>query len=50
MHWGDMPSLFLNKHFKITIHNSFACVCAFEALYSSIYRETIGIQGYGMIS
>ena len=39
MHWGDMPSLFLNKHFKITIHNSFACVCAFEALFIHQYME-----------
>ena len=28
-----MPSLFLNKYFKIIIHISFACVCVFEALF-----------------
>ena len=39
MHWGDMPSLFLNKHFKIIIHNSFACVCAFEALFIHQYMK-----------
>ena len=43
-----MPSLFLNKHFKIIIHISFAGVCVFEAL--SYDRETIRIQGYGMMS
>ena len=34
-----MPSLFLNKHFKIIIHNSFACVCVFEALFIHRYIE-----------
>ena len=41
-----MPSLFLNKHFKIIIHISF------EALFIHRYieKQTIGVQGYGMIS
>ena len=34
-----MPSLFLNKHFKIIIHISFACVCVFEALFIHRYIE-----------
>ena len=33
-----MP-LFLNKHFKIIIHISFACVCVFEALFIHRYIE-----------
>ena len=38
--------------FKIIIQNSFACVCVFEALFIHryMYREAIGIEGYGMIS
>ena len=35
----DMPSSFLNKHFKIIIHISFACVCVFEALFNHRYIE-----------
>ena len=34
-----MPSLFLNKHFKIIIYISFACVCVFEALFIHSYIE-----------
>ena len=34
-----MPSLFLDKHFKINIHISFACVCVFEALFINRYIE-----------
>ena len=29
-----MPSLFSNKHFKIIIHISFACVCVFVDIIS----------------
>ena len=39
LHLGDMPSLFSNKHFKIIIQNSFACVCVFEALFIHRYVE-----------
>ena len=41
MNCGDMPSLILNKHLtkQIIIHNSFACVCAFEALFIDRYIE-----------
>ena len=41
MKCGDMPSLILNKHLtkQIIIHNSFACVCAFEALFIHQYMK-----------
>ena len=39
-----MPSLFLNKHFKIIIHISFACVCVFQALFIHTCIRGGGLQ------
>ena len=45
-----MPSLFLNKHFKIIIYISFACVCVFEALFIHRYIEKLSRLWYDYVA
>ena len=45
---GDMPSLFLNKHFRIIIHISFACTRAPNELPQSLKFKIHGVGAHSM--